>query len=123
MSIEDIPVAIGATAQLDEPSIDVVPEHAVPSVIDDFIADTNDEPVNDFVKDTISKDVGTSATRDIVMPSVAILFFMMKLKHKKIFDNFLFLCKKCVRFLTCTVKHFQHWIIYPVSDWLPLKNQ
>ena len=60
------------TAELDGPAIDVAPEHATPSVIDDFVADTSDEPVNDFVKDTIAEDVGASTTRDAIMPSIAI---------------------------------------------------
>ena len=76
-------------------------------MIDYFVADASHEPVNDFVKDTIAEVVGTSATRDTIMPSVAILFFMMKLKHKKFFENFLFLCQKYLRFLMCTVKYFQ----------------
>ena len=68
--VEDVSVTIGTTAELDEPTIDVVPECAVPSVIDDFVVDASDEPVN--VKDTITEDVGASTTRDTIMPSVSI---------------------------------------------------
>ena len=49
-----------------------VPEHATPSVIDDFVADASNEPVNDFAKDTVAEDVGDSTTRDTIMPSVSI---------------------------------------------------
>ena len=72
VNIEDVSVATCTTSALDEPAIDVVPEHDVPSVIDYFVADASHEPVNDFVKDTIAEDFGTSATRDTIMPSVAI---------------------------------------------------
>ena len=72
VNVEDVSVTIGVPVELDKPEIDVVPGHAVSFVIDDFVADTNDEPFNDFVKHNISEDAGASASRDAIMPSVAI---------------------------------------------------
>ena len=122
MSIEEIPVAIGSAAELDEP-IDAVPlacqespnETVVgtaPCAIDDFVADSSDESVrdtvpsaiNDFVAGTSAEDVDT-AIRDASMPSVVTWFFMMKMKHDKFFDNFSFLQKMCSFFLS-TVSAF-----------------